>query len=100
MRRLGWDRRRFLGTTALAGLGAAAWVAAGGRASAFRVDEENVGRTALYLSGCETQAAHDELAKDILAKLDGHEPPERARAIIQAMKCPICGCPLVAPLRE
>src|SRR6185436_9791375 len=86
-------RRDLLKTTMLAGVAGAfgLWPAV---ARAFRIEEDNVVHEQLYLSACEQQGAHEQLVRDLIAKLEGTESHEQAVAEVRAMSCPICGCRL------
>jgi hypothetical protein len=85
-------RRDLLVTTMLAGAAAAAglWPSA---ARAFRIEEDEV-REQLYLAACETQNAHDQLVRELIAQLEGTEGHEKAVETVRAMSCPVCGCRL------
>lgn len=85
-----WTRRRLLGATALTG--AAALVAAR-PAQALRAEENPVAER-LYLSACESRAAHDELVQELIAQIEGQEGREKAVAAVRDMRCPTCGCSL------
>jgi hypothetical protein len=87
-----WSRRVVLSTTALAGVAAAVTAASGG-AWALRV-EDDAAAERLYLSACETRAAHDQLAQDLMAQLEGQEGRARAAEIVRDTACPVCGCKL------
>lgn len=87
------DRRTFL-----AGLAA---TLAAPPALALTVDE-NAPRERLYLSACESRAAHDQLIQELAAELDGKTKTVSAETHAQnlervkAMNCPVCGCALGA----
>jgi hypothetical protein len=86
------NRRIFLSTSAFAGVAAAVTAASGG-AWALRV-EDDAAAERLYLSACETRAAHDRLAQDLMAQLEGQEGRTRAAEIVRDTACPVCGCKL------
>jgi hypothetical protein len=88
-------RRDLLKTTILAGAAGAfgLWPAV---ARAFRIEEDNAATEQLYLAACEQQGAHDQLVRDLIAKLEGPESHEQAVAEVRAMTCPVCGCRLAA----
>lgn len=87
-----FSRRQFLATTALAGVGAA--LVAPRPARALRLEEDIVAER-LYFSACEARSAHDQLAQKLIAELETQEGHDKAVEIVQAMKCPVCGCRLV-----
>ncbi|MBI3451992.1 MAG: hypothetical protein HY057_04010 [Rhodospirillales bacterium] len=89
-----FDRRRFLGSTALGVIGTAAALVAGRPARAFLREGPDPVAESIYLRACETQRTHLQLVADLAAQLEGQETPVRAREIVLAMNCPICGCKL------
>jgi len=85
-------RRDLLKTTMLT----AAAALLPGAAFAFRVEEDNAVTQQLYLTACEQQGAHEQLVRELIAKLEGTEDHEKAVAEVRAMTCPVCGCRLAA----
>jgi hypothetical protein len=88
-------RRRFLATSALAGLGLAT---AGKAARAFTEQKMNVELHKAYMNAC-TGAAdpyHQALAAEEAAKLRATMSEAEVERAIAAMRCPICGCSLIA----
>jgi hypothetical protein len=88
-------RRRFLGSTALAGIG----ILLGSRAArAFTQQKMDPAVHKAYLNGC-TNAAdpyHAGLVQQAEAEMKGRMSDAQIQAAIAAMRCPICGCALVA----
>ena len=88
-------RRRFLASTALAGLG----LVVGARAArAFTEQPMNVAVHKAYLNAC-TGAAdpyHAQLVQQAEAELKGQMSEAEIQKAIAAMRCPICGCSIVA----
>ena len=88
-------RRRFLGTTALAGIG----ILIGSRAArAFTQQKMDPAVHKAYLNGC-TNAAdpyHAGLVQQAESQMQGRMSDAEIQAAIAAMRCPLCGCALVA----
>ena len=82
------NRRRFLATTALAGLLPAA-------ARGFSIVEADAEGKRLYLSACRQNEAdrHRRLVEELRAQLTTVDEDEIAKALAAA-RCPTCGCPL------
>jgi hypothetical protein len=85
-------RRRLFGATLA--VGAAALAAR--PAKAIRIEDANADQQALYMAACETQAAHEQLARELVQELEGQEGHDKALAIVAGMNCPYCGCKLAA----
>jgi hypothetical protein len=69
-------------------------------AAALRIEDDPAAE-ARYLAACETRNTHDQVIRDLVAKLDGDNevtPEARAQTIerVKAMSCPLCGCALGA----
>jgi len=69
-------------------------------AAALRIEDDPAAE-ARYLAACETRNTHDQVIRDLVAKLDGDNevtPEARAQTIerVKAMNCPLCGCSLGA----
>ena len=64
-------------------------------AQALRVVEDEV-QERLYLAACEQQDAHRDIARDLIAKLEGAEGHDKAVAMVRAMVCPVFGGKLAA----
>ena len=73
-----------------------------GVASAFRIEEDSgSARVKLLLDACETRNAHERLIAELVADLEPKQGAEKAKATVQAMDCPLCGCRLgLAPPTE
>ena len=87
-------RRRFLSSTALAGIG----MLIGGRALAFTQQKMDATVHKAYLSGC-TNAAdpyHAGLVAQAQAEMQGKMSDAEIQQALAAMRCPICGCSIVA----
>jgi hypothetical protein len=84
------NRRRFLATSALAGLAPLA-------ASAFSIVQPDAETRRLYLSGCRQGEAdrHRRLVDELRQQLTG-EAKEKGEVEkeVAAARCPVCGCPL------
>lgn len=94
------DRRRFLGQAGRAALAGGVALAAG-PALAFRIDDDAAPsdpRVRALVGRCEVQTEHERMIADLVAELEGRETREAALAEVQAMRCPLCGCPLAAAL--
>ena len=89
-------RRRFFSTTALAGSGAAGFLATGQAARAFSVAPKNAEAERLYAEACSTKdgAFHRQLVADVKRQLQGRATDEQIETAIAQMTCPICGCPI------
>jgi hypothetical protein len=88
-------RRRFLGSTALAGIG----VLFGAKAArAFTEQKMDPAVHKAWLNAC-TGAAdpyHAQLVAQTEAELKGRMSDAEIQQQIAAMRCPICGCALIA----
>jgi len=87
------DRRTFLSTTALAGVGFAIGV---GPARAFTLEEPSKETAELYAAAhsCRTVNNHDRILAEIRSALSGRElSEEQERRVLAAVTCPLCGCP-------
>jgi len=87
------DRRTFLSTTALAGVGFALGV---GPARAFTLEEPSNDIAALYAAArsCRAVTDHDRILAEIRSALAGRElSEEQERRVLAAVTCPLCGCP-------
>lgn len=87
------DRRKFLSTTALAGVGFAFGI---GPARAFTLEEPSKDIAALYAAArsCRTANNHDRILAEIRSALSGRElSEEQERRVLSAVTCPLCGCP-------
>lgn len=89
-------RRRFLSTTALAGAGAVAFLAASRSAWAFTVAPKNAEAENLYLQACSGKdgAYHRQLVAEVKDRLQGRFSDQQIESAIASMTCPICGCPI------
>ena len=85
-------RRNLLVTTAVGGA-AAAFGLRPRPALAFRLEEDEV-KERLYLSACEERTAHDQLVRDLIARLEGEQGHAQAVETVRTMTCPDCGCRL------
>ena len=88
-------RRRFLAGTALAGLG----LAAGARtAFAFSQQPMTAAQHKAYMNACADAADpyHAQLVQQATAELKDRMNAAQIDQAVAAMRCPICGCPLVA----
>jgi hypothetical protein len=83
------NRRRFLATTALAGLLPAA-------ARGFSIVDADAEAKRLYLAACHLNEAdrHRRLVEELRAQLTAIDEDEIIAALAAA-RCPACGCPLV-----
>ncbi|MFO1057652.1 MAG: hypothetical protein U1E53_11875 [Dongiaceae bacterium] len=86
-------RRLIAGGTALAGLGALALTP--GRAAAWSSGPADVATERLYRSACTRNADHGRLAEQVRARLAGTMTPAAIDGALAAMRCPVCGCPLL-----
>lgn len=89
---MNFDRRRFLSTTVLTGLG----LIAGSRAFALSLDDATPSERSAYVAACRAKADdHDALIAEVRAMLDGQSvSPERQAEVLRSMRCPLCGCTL------
>lgn len=89
---MNFNRRRFLATTVLTGIG----LVASGRAFALRLDEASPAERSAYVAACRTRAEdHDALVAEVRALLDGQAmPQERQAEVLRGLRCPLCGCAL------
>lgn len=89
-------RRQFLAGTALAGVGLLA-----GRqdARAFSEQKMSAAEHKAYLNACRAgDAYHEQLLGQAEAELGQQLSTEQRQVALAALRCPICGCPLVAAL--
>jgi len=94
------DRRRFLGQAGRAALACGVALAAG-PALAFRIEDDappSDPRVRALVGRCEIQSEHERMIAELVAELEGRESRAAALAEVQAMRCPLCGCPLAASL--
>jgi hypothetical protein len=59
----------------------------------LRAEEDEL-RERLYLAACEARSAHDEVIRDLIARLEAQEGRDNAIDLVRAMNCPYCGCAL------
>ena len=88
-------RRHFLGSTALAGIG----LLIGARAArAFTQQKMDPSVHKAWLNGCTnaTDPYHAGLVQQAEAEMQSRMSDAEIQAAIAAMRCPICGCALVA----
>jgi hypothetical protein len=91
------SRRRFLSTTALAGLGTGLAAVLGGRAArALTYQPMSAPTHQAYLSGCSANPDpyHQKLIADARAELAATLKPAEIDAQLTQLTCPICGCSL------
>ncbi|HYC14122.1 MAG TPA: hypothetical protein VEC75_07725 [Stellaceae bacterium] len=92
------SRRRFLGSSALAGIGAGAFVFAAGQAqAALKLSPMDAETHTAYRNACggpEVRAYHDQLLEEARTKLAGTMSEKDLDAALAALTCPICGCHL------
>jgi hypothetical protein len=86
-------RRSLISGSALAGLGAVAL--APGRAAAWSTAPADAETERLYRAACGRDDYHGRLAARMRARLAGLLPDASIYRTLAAMKCPICGCPLI-----
>jgi|GEM_PF-1160751 hypothetical protein len=88
-------RRRFLASTALTGLGLLAGV---GAARAFTPQPMTAEEHKAYRNACSAAADpyHAQLVQQAEAELGGRMSAAEIEQAVAALRCPICGCPLVA----
>jgi len=87
------DRRTFLSTTALAGVGFVLGVVP---ARAFTLEEPTKEVADLYAAArsCRAVTDHDRLLAEIRSALAGRElSEEQERQVLATVTCPLCGCP-------
>jgi len=92
-------RRRFLRSTALGGLG----LLTGARAArAFTEQPMNAATHKLYADRCRlaNDGYHAQLAAAERARLGATMSPAQLETALAALRCPICGCPLVTVAME
>jgi hypothetical protein len=93
-------RRRFLASTAVAGFGAAGLSLLAGirSARAFSQQPMNAAEHKAYLAACSAAADpyHAALVRQAEDDLKGQLSEAEIQRKIAAMRCPICGCALVA----
>jgi len=87
-------RRRFLGSTALGGLGL---LAAAQAAWAFTEQPMNAATHKLYADRCRlaNDGYHEQLAAAERTRLGTSLSEAQIETALAALRCPICGCPLV-----
>jgi len=88
-------RRRFLSSTALGGLG----LLVGARAArAWTEQPMDVATHKLYADRCRlaNDGYHEQLAAAERARLSGTMTAAQIEAALAQLRCPICGCPVVA----
>jgi hypothetical protein len=92
------SRRRFLASSALAGVGVAAMLLPERQAgAALKLSPMDAETHAAYRSACggpEVRAYHDQLLAEARAKLVGTVSAEELDLALAALTCPICGCRL------
>jgi hypothetical protein len=97
-------RRRFLSSTALGGLGLLMGaefvqsIAASGAARAWTTQPMDVATHKLYADRCRLapDGYHEQLAAEERTRLAGTMSEAQIDAALAALRCPICGCPVVA----
>jgi hypothetical protein len=89
-----FDRRHFLSTTFLAGVGALV----AGPALALTVREATPAEAEAYVAACRARLTdHDQLVREVLALLDGQNLNEdKKQEILRTLTCPLCGCALAS----
>jgi len=87
-------RRRFLSSTALGGLGLLMGTQA---ARAFTEQPMNAATHKLYADRCKlaTDGYHEQLAAEARARLGTTLSEAQIETALAALRCPICGCPIV-----
>jgi hypothetical protein len=89
-------RRRFLTSTALAGAGV---LAVGREAQAFSEQKMSAAEHKAYLNACRAgDAYHEQLLQQAETELGQQLSADQRREALAVLRCPICGCPLVAEL--
>ena len=88
-------RRRFLSSTALGGLGLLAGAQA---ARAWTEQPMDVATHKLYADRCRlaNDGYHEKLAAEERSRLAATLSEAQIETALAALRCPICGCPLVA----
>ena len=88
-------RRRFLSSTALGGLGLLAGAQA---ARAWTQQPMDVATHKLYADRCRlaSDGYHEQLAIEERTRLTGTMSEDQIASAVAALRCPICGCPVVA----
>jgi hypothetical protein len=88
-------RRRFLSSTALGGLGLVVGAQA---ARAWTEQPMNVATHKLYADRCNlaNDGYHEQLAAAERTRLAGTLSEAQIETALAALRCPICGCPVVA----
>ena len=88
-------RRRFLSSTALGGLGLLVGAQA---ARAWTEQPMNVATHKLYADRCRlaNDGYHEQLAAEERTRLAGTMSEAQIETALAALRCPICGCPVVA----
>lgn len=88
-------RRRFLNSTALGGLGLLMGAQA---ARAFTEQPMNAATHKLYADRCRlaNDGYHEQLAAEERARLAATLSEAQIDAALAALRCPICGCPVIA----
>lgn len=87
-------RRRFLSSTALGGLGLLLGAPA---ARAFTEQPMNAATHKLYADRCRlaTDGYHEQLAAEERTRLGTTLSEAQIDAALAALRCPVCGCPVV-----
>lgn len=88
-------RRRFLSSTALGGLGLLVGAQA---ARAWTQQPMDVATHKLYADRCRlaSDGYHEQLAIEERTRLAGTMSEDQLTSALAALRCPICGCPVVA----
>ena len=88
-------RRRFLSSTALGGLGLLVGAQA---ARAWTEQPMNVATHKLYADRCRlaNDGYHEQLAAEERTRLAGTMSEAQIETALAGLRCPICGCPVVA----
>jgi hypothetical protein len=81
-------------------LGTASTLLLARSAAALRIEEDPAAE-ARYLAACEARNTHDQIIRDLVAKLEGEgdvtaEAHAQTLERVRAMSCPLCGCQLGA----
>jgi hypothetical protein len=69
-------------------------------AHALRIEEATEPALEAYRERCETQALHADIVRQLYREIRIREGEERAREILQALPCPVCGCSLAQAVVE
>jgi hypothetical protein len=92
------SRRRFLASSALAGVGAGSVLLSGRQANAaLKLSPMDAETHAAYRNACggpEVRAYHDQLLAEARTKLAGTVSAQELDRALAALTCPICGCRL------